>query len=90
LLVFYAKKEFNFKVRGIGLRSPIFATIVMSIFLLIFNHVVNMNIFFGIIEIILGAGIYFGVLILTKGTNKEDWELLKGLLRRESKINNFK
>jgi O-antigen/teichoic acid export membrane protein len=76
LLVFYAKKEFNFTVKGIGLRAPIFATIIMSIFLLAFNHFVNMNIFLGIIEIILGVCIYFGVLVLAKGVNKEDWNLL--------------
>jgi O-antigen/teichoic acid export membrane protein len=81
LLLFYAKKEFNFKVRGIGLRSPIFATVVMSIFLLIFNHIVDMNIFFGIIEVILGAGIYFVVLILIKGINKEDLQLIKGIFK---------
>jgi len=82
LLVFYAKREFNFKVKGIGLRAPIFATMIMSIFLVAFNHIVNMNIFFGAIEIILGVGIYLGVLILTKGINKEDWKLIRGLFRR--------
>jgi len=81
LLVFYAKKEFNFKVKGIGLRSPIFATIIMSIFLLAFNRFVNMNIFFGAIEIILGIIIYFGTLIIAKGINREDFELIKNLRR---------
>lgn len=83
LLVFYAKKEFNFKVEGIGLKAPIFATIIMSIFLLAFNYFIDMNLFFGIIEILLGAGIYFGVLILTKGINKEDFELVKNIFKRK-------
>lgn len=81
LLVFHAKREFNFKVKGIGLRAPIFATIVMSIFLLAFNHFVDMNIFLGAVEIIIGAGIYFGILIITKGLTKEDFKLIKDLRR---------
>lgn len=82
LLVFYAKKEFNFKVKGIGLRAPIFATVIMSLFLLVFNHFVNINLFFGVIEIIFGAGIYFGVLIIKKGITREDLELLKSLYKK--------
>ena len=82
LLVFYAKKEFSFKVKGVGLRAPIFATIIMFIFLLVFNHIINMNLFFGVIEVIFGAGIYFGVLILLKGINKEDWGLVRGFFKK--------
>lgn len=85
LLVYYAKKEFNFKVKGIGLRAPIIATIVMSLFLLVFNHFVDINLFWGILEIILGICIYFGVLRLTHGINSGDWELL-----RNFKLNLFK
>jgi len=77
LLIFHAKKEFDFGVKGIGLRSPIFATIIMSAFLLAFNYAVNMNLLFGMIEIVLGVGIYLIVLILTKGINAEDWKLLR-------------
>lgn len=82
LLVFYAKKVFDFRVQGIGLRAPIFATLVMSTFLLAFNHLVNMNIFFGAVEIILGAGIYFVVLILAKGITMDDWKIFKYLLKK--------
>jgi O-antigen/teichoic acid export membrane protein len=82
LLVSYAKKEFNFRVKGIGLRAPIFSTIIMSAFLLIFNRIVNMNIFLGAIEIILGVGIYLSVLILLKGINKEDWDLIKNIFKK--------
>jgi O-antigen/teichoic acid export membrane protein len=82
LLAFHAKKQFNFRVKGIGLRAPIFATLAMSIFLLAFNHLVNMNILFGIIEVILGAGIYLVFLILLKGINKDDWTLIKSLFKK--------
>jgi len=83
LLVNYAKNEFGFKVKGIGLRSPIFATIVMSAFLLAFNHLINMNIILGIVEILSGIIIYFAVLIATKGITNEDWVLLKSFRKKE-------
>jgi O-antigen/teichoic acid export membrane protein len=81
LLVFYARKEFNFKVKGVGLRAPIFATIIMSIFLLAFNYFININLFFGIIEIIFGVVIYFIFLILMKGITKDDWKLIKSSIK---------
>jgi lipopolysaccharide exporter len=82
LLAFYAKKQFNFRIKGIGLKRLIFATAMMSVFLVLFNHFVNMNIFFGVIEIILGAGIYIIILIAKKGITKEDFELVRGLFKR--------
>jgi stage V sporulation protein B len=83
LLVYHARKEFNFRVKGIGLRAPIFATIIMSLFLVIFNHIVDMNIFFGAIEIILGVIIYFVIIILIRGIKKEDFDLIKNTFRRK-------
>lgn len=82
ILSFNAKHKLNLVVKGIGLRSPIFATIVMGLFLLIFNKFVDMNLIFGIIEIILGAGIYLVVLILTKGVNIEDFKLIRSLINK--------
>ena len=82
ILIVSAKHQLNLNIKGIGFRKPIFATLIMALFLLIFNNVVDMNLFFGILEIIIGAGIYFGVLILTKGVGKEDWELVKSSIKR--------
>ena len=79
ILVFQAKRIFNFRVRGIGLKAPIFATVIMSLFLVTFNYFVDMNIWYGILEVILGAGIYFMFLILFKGVTKEDYKLIKSL-----------
>ena len=81
LLMYTAKREFNFKVKGIGLRKPVFAAVIMVLFLFIFNHIVDMNIFFGAIEIILGAGVYLLVLVAIKGITKEDFKLIKNLRR---------
>jgi len=82
ILIVSAKHQLNLNIKGIGFRKPIFATFIMALFLLIFNSLVNMNLFFGILEIILGAGIYFGILILIKGVGKEDWKLVRGLIRK--------
>jgi len=82
ILSFNAKHKLNLTVKGIGLRKPIFATIVMGLFLLIFNKFIDMNLVFGIIEIILGVGIYFAVLILTKGVTIEDWKLIRSLVKK--------
>ena len=83
LFFFQAKHRLNLSVKGIDIRKPIFATLIMALFLLAFNNFVNMNLFLGILEIILGAGIYFGVLILIKEVTKEDFELVKNLIRRK-------
>jgi O-antigen/teichoic acid export membrane protein len=81
LLVFYAKREFGFKVKGIGIRAPIFATLFMSVFLLTFNHFLDMNLFLGAVEIVIGAIIYFIFLILLKGITKDDLEIIKNIRR---------
>jgi len=83
ILIVSAKHQLNLNVKGIGFKKPIFATLIMGLFLLIFNNFVDMNLFFGILEIIFGVGIYFGVLILIKGLTKEDLELIKNLIRRK-------
>jgi O-antigen/teichoic acid export membrane protein len=80
LLVFYVKKEFGFAVKGIGIKAPLCATIIMGGFLWTFNYLLDINIFLGILEVVLGAIIYLGFLILFKGVTKEDWLLLKGLI----------
>ncbi len=83
LLLFYVKKEFGFKVKGIGLRAPLCATVIMGAFLWTFNYLLDINIFLGIVEVVLGAGIYLGFLILFKGIDKEDWILLRNLIKRK-------
>ena len=82
ILVISAKKQFNFGVKGLGLRKPVFSTAIMTLFLLFFNRFVDINILTGIIEIILGAGIYFLVLIILKGLKKEDFLMLKSIFKR--------
>jgi O-antigen/teichoic acid export membrane protein len=83
LLVFYAKREFNFKVKGVGLRAPIFASIIMSLFLIVFNYLTELNLFLGIIEVIGGIAVYFGTFFLIKGIKEEDWKIINGILKRQ-------
>lgn len=81
ILIFQVKKQFNFRIKGFGLRAPIFSALIMSVFLLAFHHFVNINVWWGILEIMLGIGIYFIVLIFLKGINKEDFKLIRDLLK---------
>jgi len=82
ILVFYSRKELKLKVRGLGLKKPILATIVMGMFLYLFNLYFDINIFTGIIEVIIGAAIYFVVLISLGGLVGEDLKLIKGLFKK--------
>lgn len=81
ILIFQVKKQFNFRVKGAGLRAPIFSTLAMSLFLLAFHNFVNINIWWGICEIIVGIVIYLGFLILLKGITKEDFKLIKSVVK---------
>lgn len=84
LLIFLsikAKKRLNLRLRSVKLKKPIFATLIMALFLLGFNQFVDMNLLFGGIEIIIGAGIYLGILLLTKEMTKEDCTVLKSLIK---------
>ena len=76
------KSQLKLKAKRSYIIKPIIASTVMVIFLVSFNYFVNMNLFFGIIEIFLGALIYFGVLWLIKGVGKEDFDLIKTLVKR--------
>jgi len=76
-----ARTQFRISIKDSSFFKFLSASIIMSLFLMLFNYLVDMNFLLGVIEIILGAGIYFIVLILIKGINKEDWELIKTLRR---------
>jgi len=77
-----AKKKLGLRLREAKLEKPIFATLIMALFLLTFNYFLDINLIYGIIEVLLAVLIYFGVLILTKGVTKEDWNLLKSLIKK--------
>ena len=85
ILVYYSRKDLGLKLKGIGIRKPLLSTIVMGIFLYGFNMYIDTNLFTGILEVLLGAGIYFLIIIWSGGLGKEDWKLIKGLVRIKSK-----
>ncbi len=72
-----AKKEFKTKISKQHFIKPLIATIVMAIFLLVFNYIISINLIWLIIEIILATLVYFATLFLIKGLTKEDLQLLK-------------
>jgi len=83
MLVISSKKQFNFSVKGFGLRKPIFATLIMGIFLFGFNYFIDINLITGIIEVMVAVLIYFGVLYILKGIDKEDFRLIRSLVKKQ-------
>ena len=83
ILVYYSRKDLKLRVKGIGIRKPVISTIVMSLFLYAFNYYTDVSLFTGILEVFLGIFIYFTTLILMKGLNKEDWILVRDLVRKK-------
>jgi stage V sporulation protein B len=80
-LLIISKKKLKLKIDSSSVYKPLIASVVMSIFLLLFNY------FFGLIwpivliELILGAIIYFVTMILIKGIKQEDFDLIKRLIK---------
>ncbi len=82
ILALTARQNFNLKLRGLGTKGPIFATLVMALFLMTYNYFIDINLIYGIIEIVSAIIIYFSVLILVKGVKKEDLDLVKSLIKK--------
>ncbi|MCK5149955.1 oligosaccharide flippase family protein [Candidatus Pacearchaeota archaeon] len=81
-LMVNAKKKFNLSIKRIGLRKPIFATLIMGIFLLLFNYYVDINLFWGIVEVLFAIIVYVGILRWIKGLTNEDLKLIKSLIKK--------
>jgi len=82
ILISSARKKFGFTLKGLGIKKPLLATIVMSLFLVLFHRIVDMNIFLGIVEVIFGVLIYFGIMVLVRGITKEDFIVFSKVLKR--------
>jgi len=81
--VYIIKKEFKFSISFKPIIKPLIASLIMSgILFYILKSIKNMNLFFGIETILLGGLIYFLIMILIKGIEKKDFELIKILFRR--------
>jgi O-antigen/teichoic acid export membrane protein len=81
-LYFKTKNKFKISVIDFSYYKILLASLIMSFFLFLFNSFVDMNLFFGIIDILCAAIVYFGCLILMKGVNKDDWNLIKNIFKR--------
>lgn len=77
-----SKKQFKTKLPLKFFTKSLFAGAIMAAFLLYFQFYFDMNIYLGILEIILGAIIYFTILFLIKGITKQDFELIKSLIKK--------
>lgn len=82
ILIVNEKHQFKMNTKNLGFKKPIFATIVMGVFLFVYNTTFDINLVWGILEVILGAGIYFVILLLTKGITKKDLKLIRSLIKK--------
>lgn len=78
-LAILAKTEINIKGKLVDIVKPLIASIMMLVFIILFDYLIVMNIFIGLVTVLLALLIYFGIMFLIKGIKKEDIELLKSL-----------
>lgn len=81
-LSYKTKQSFKLTQNKISILKFVFATLVMSLFLIVFNKLVDMNMILGVIEIAAGILIYFTTLYLIKGIEKEDREIFRAFLNK--------
>lgn len=78
-LSIFAKTKLNIKADMGSAIKPFIASIIMLVFLFIFDYFVTMSIFTGILMIISAAFIYIIIVFLIKGLTKEDLKIMKML-----------
>lgn len=82
LLVLYARREMGISLRLGYLLKPLLASLVMASVLIYLNTgISNMTILIFIFEIISGVAIYFLTLFLIRGIKKEDFLLIKEVIK---------
>jgi len=75
------KSEFKIKISPNHYLKPILAALIMALFIIIFNNLINMNLILGIIQVLVAIIIYFAVMLLIKGITKQDIKLLRFIPR---------
>ena len=76
-LIILCKKKFNIAPEKCSIVKPLFASIIMLLFLFIYDGLINLNIWTGILMIILAILIYLFLMFIIRGFKKEDFLLLK-------------
>jgi hypothetical protein len=78
-----SKKRFGIEFKSKYWMKPLISSIIMFGVIFIFNlNVTDMTISLGIMEILMGGLIYFISMLILKGIEKEDFLMIKGLLKR--------
>ena len=80
-LVVTSREKFNLKLRKNLIYKPLFASLIMVLFIISFDFLFSSNIMLKSLEIILASAVYFISLFLIKGLHKKDFETVKYLLR---------
>lgn len=80
--IYLAKKDFMFNINISTVFKPLIASVLMGIFLFLFNlKVVDMSLIKGMVEIAVAVLIYFTALFTIKGLNKDDLHLFLSFVK---------
>jgi len=75
-LIILGKKRLKILPRKKSILKPIFASLVMLVFLFVFDYFVPLTILWGILMIICAIIVYIGFMFLIKGLTKKDLSIL--------------
>jgi len=76
-LAILARKKLNIKAESGSLIKPIIGSLIMLIFLFIFDYFVTMSIAIGLLMVIAAIFIYFLVMLAIGGVKREDVKIIK-------------
>lgn len=79
----YSKKKFKVKLSSLHIVRPLFAAVIMAASILLINRFVKLNIFIGLLEILFGMAVYLIVMLIIKGICKEDYFLIKNVIKNK-------
>jgi len=82
-LMITANKKFKISFEKKHFFKPLIASLIMSLAIILINKIIlDMSVFLGVVEISFGVLVYFFVMILIKGVTKEDFFIIKEVLKR--------
>lgn len=84
-LIYYSKKEFNISLIPSQIIKPLISSIIMAAILSFIIPLIDINIFNGVLIVLLGIFLYFFIMLLIKGFEEKDFNLLPLIIPKLSK-----
>ena len=81
--IHFSKKELKVKFSFKPIIKPLIASVIMAgVLMCSITFIKNITLISGFLLFLLGIIVYFSIMILIKGIKKEDWELVKILIKK--------